>query len=109
MKLMIKLAFGGYLLFGLISCQSAREVTPPEKVEISTWQEELRKQLPLLGHRNWILVVDKAFPVQTAPGMDYIYADENLLPVLEHVLEQLKGSTHVKPVVFRDQELGHIT
>jgi len=29
-----------------------------------TWQEELERMLPLMGHRNWVLIVDKAFPLQ---------------------------------------------
>lgn len=33
----------------------------------SGWKQQLDRELPLLGHRNWILVVDKAFPMQTSP------------------------------------------
>ncbi|MHB8337415.1 MAG: sialate O-acetylesterase [Ignavibacteriaceae bacterium] len=27
------------------------------------WETTFDAQLPLLGHRNWILIVDKAFPL----------------------------------------------
>ena len=40
--------------------------------ELKTWQEVLEEDLHLLGHRNWILVVDKAFPEQSSAGMKYI-------------------------------------
>ena len=33
-----------------------------------SWQEKLEEQLPLLGHRNWILIVDSAYPLQNASG-----------------------------------------
>jgi hypothetical protein len=52
------------------------------------WKEQLNQKLPMLGHRNWILVVDKAFPEQNAQGMEYIYINEGLLPVLKQVLTQ---------------------
>jgi len=76
--------------------------------ELKTWQEVLEEDLHLLGHRNWILVVDKAFPEQSSPGMKYIYVDQDLLPTLDHVLGALDKSTHVKPVIYQDKELSFI-
>jgi hypothetical protein len=29
------------------------------------WQAKLDHDLPLLGHRNWILIVDSAYPLQS--------------------------------------------
>ncbi|SMD09162.1 RbsD/FucU domain-containing protein [Pedobacter nyackensis] len=73
------------------------------------WKEQFNQKLSMLGHRNWILVVDKAFPEQNAPGMEYIYVNEGLLPVLKEVLKQINLSTHVKPIIYQDKELGFIT
>ena len=73
------------------------------------WKEVLAEDLHLLGHRNWILVVDKAFPEQSSAGMKYIYVDEELLPTLEYVLQEVEHSTHVSPIIYRDRELGFIT
>jgi len=75
----------------------------------SGWKQQLDKELPLLGHRNWILVVDKAFPMQTSPGMEVINTDEKLLPVLRYTLQRIHESTHVKPIVYTDKEIGYIT
>jgi hypothetical protein len=77
--------------------------------ELKTWKEVLEEDLHLLGHRNWILVVDKAFPEQSSPGMKYIYVDQDLLPTLEHVLGALDKSTHVKPIIYQDKELSFIS
>jgi hypothetical protein len=74
-----------------------------------SWKEVLKHDLNLLGHRNWILVVDKAFPEQSSPGMKYIYVEQDLLPTLEYVLEQVESSTHVSPIIYRDKELSYIT
>ena len=73
------------------------------------WQEEFQQKLPLLGHRNWVLVVDKAFPLQSANGMTIIYTGEQLPEVLEYVMGSISTSTHVKPIVFTDLEFAQIT
>lgn len=72
------------------------------------WEQAFNAKLPMLGHRNWILIVDKAFPEQNAAGMEYVYANEDLNTVLKKVLAQINLSGHVKPIVYRDKELGFI-
>lgn len=69
------------------------------------WREKFDSQMPLLGHRNWILVVDKAYPMQSAGGILTINTGESLLPVLEYVLESIKKEKHTVPVVYTDKEL----
>lgn len=32
-----------------------------------SWQSRLTEELPLMGHRNWILIVDSAYPEQVGP------------------------------------------
>lgn len=73
------------------------------------WKEVLQEDLHLLGHRNWILVVDKAFPEQSSAGMKYMYVEQDLLPTLEDVLKAIDNSIHVKPIIYQDKELSFIT
>ena len=73
------------------------------------WKMQLDQQLPLLGHRNWILVVDKAFPAQNASGIITINTGEAFLPVLQYTLARIHSSTHIKPIIFTDKELNYIT
>lgn len=73
------------------------------------WTQEFDRMLPLLGHRNWILVVDKAYPYQSAPGITTIDTKAPLTAVLEKVVADMKASSHVKPIFYTDQELGFIT
>lgn len=73
------------------------------------WTQEFDRTLPLLGHRNWILVVDKAYPYQSAPGITYIDTKAALPDVLERVVADIKASTHVKPTYYTDQELGYLS
>ncbi len=88
----------------VFSAVESNEVHPEE-----CWKTILKKELPFLGHRNWILVVDKAFPAQTAPGIQVVDTSEELLPVLNYILELVGRSTHVKPIIYTDQELNFIT
>jgi len=97
----------------LIACLVCTTIScVPEQKSSSTesdWKEVLDIDLHLLGHRNWILVVDKAFPEQSSPGMKYIYVEQDLIPTLEYVLGALDKSTHVKPIIYQDKELSYIT
>ena len=99
------------LLLSLTTCKQDNVVNGDNK-EMKTgaaWQQQFNEQLPLLGHRNWVLIVDKAFPLQTASGISYINSNEKLLPVLQYVLQQTNNATHIKPVIYRDKELAFIT
>ncbi len=96
-------------LFALLSCNTSTDKEKQEDTAQQNWKQQFDETLPLLGHRNWILVMDKAFPEQNATGMEYINTNENLLPVLEYVLGQVSKSSHVKPIIYRDKELNFIT
>jgi len=74
-----------------------------------SWTQELDRVLPLLGHRNWILVVDKAYPYQSAPGITYIDTQAPLTDVLARVVSAISSSAHVKPLYYTDQELGFLS
>lgn len=74
-----------------------------------TWKNELKSKLPYLGDRNWILIVDKAFPEQTAKGIKMIYTHEKLLPVLRYTLNLIDSSDHVGAVISTDKELQYLT
>jgi hypothetical protein len=74
----------------------------------SEWKKELEQQLPLLGHRNWVVVADSAYPLQTAPGIKTIHAGGDHLETLRTVLGLISQSAHVRPVVFIDSELDYV-
>lgn len=70
-----------------------------------SWKQQFNEVLPLLGHRNWILVVDKAYPMQSASGIQTIYSKQDLLKVLKYVLKAIDREGHIKPIVYTDKEL----
>jgi len=93
------------LLFVAASSFSAKS---PAQVGTVDWQARLKQQLPLLGHRNWILIVDSAYPLQVSPGIETIETGVGQLAVTSTVLSELDRSIHVTPVVYLDAELPHV-
>jgi len=73
-----------------------------------SWESRLLEALPALGHRNWIVVADSAFPFQISPGIETLVSNEDHFAVLEKVLAALDKSRHVKPHVWLDKELDFV-
>jgi hypothetical protein len=69
------------------------------------WHARLEQLLPMMGHRNWIAVVDSAYPLQTSPGIETLETDGDQLDVVRRVLHAVADTKHVRPVVFTDAEL----
>src|SRR6267142_3665839 len=73
------------------------------------WNKQLIETMPRLGHRNWILIVDSAYPLQTSPGVETVETNAAQLDVVRTVLTEIENSIHVRPVVFMDPELPFIS
>ena len=82
-------------------------VSPDRNPE--TWEQQLRNLLPLLGHRNWIVVADSAYPAQTAEGITTISTSSDHLDVLGKTLRAIAESRHVRANVYVDAEFRHVT
>jgi hypothetical protein len=74
----------------------------------SDWMAKVAEAMPLLGHRNWILIVDSAYPLQAAPGIETIETDSSQLEVIRHVVDTINASVHVRPVISMDAELPFV-
>ena len=72
------------------------------------WRQKVDHSLPLLGHRNWILIVDSAYPLQSSSGVETIETNAGQLEVLRYVLGAVNRSIHVRPDVFLDAELPFV-
>ncbi|MFL6306046.1 MAG: hypothetical protein ACJ72H_21155 [Candidatus Sulfotelmatobacter sp.] len=71
----------------------------------STWQNLLKDRLQLFGHRNWLAIVDSAYPAQSRIGLETIVADEEQLAVLVKIFKILHEYKHVRPTIYTDAEL----
>lgn len=70
--------------------------------------DRVRAELPLLGHRNWIAVVDMAYPAQTAPGLETIYVGGSQIDAVREVLAGIRAAPHVRAHVLVDAELEFV-
>ena len=73
------------------------------------WKAKVNESLPLLGHRNWILIVDSAYPLQSSPGVETIETNASHLDVLRYVLGAVNNSIHVRPLIYMDKELAFVS
>ena len=77
--------------------------------QTGTWHEEFMKELKLMGHRNWILIVDAAYPLQGKPAIKTICTGEDQLTVVREVINSIDEAPHVFPEVFLDREIDFIS
>lgn len=75
----------------------------------AAWKSRLREALPALGHRNWIVIADSAYPWQTSPGIETVVTGTGQLEVVRAVLDALAESPHVRPEIVLDAELDHVS
>jgi hypothetical protein len=83
--------------------------TAPLLVAQSNWQSRVNESIPLLGHRNWILIVDSAYPLQSSPGIETIETNASHFDVLRYVLASIKNSIQVRPLITMDSELPYVS
>ncbi len=87
---------------------SCREPTKPAETATASWTSAFGQQLGLMGHRNWIVIADAAYPLQNAPGIQTINTGSEQTAVLTEVLRQLKVSRHVTPILYQDREFDYL-
>jgi len=95
------------LVVTFLLCVPALHAAPPD--EPLSWQARVAQALPLLGHRNWVLIVDSAYPLQSSPGIETIDTRAPLTVVLRMVLGEVDNSEHLRPDIYMDAELPYVT
>ena len=96
-----------FLFSIVVVCGSFAHSQTPANSQ-TDWQTKLSQMLPLLGHRNWILIVDSAYPLQTTSGVETIETGADELDVVRDVLNAVDHSIHVRPIVYMDAELPFV-
>ena len=88
--------------------EGGNAVSNAQTVDAPAWMDALRAYLPALGHRNWIVVADSAFPLQISPGIETIVTGEDHFAVLEKVLRAVDSANHIRPKIWLDKELAYV-
>ena len=115
MRLTLPLLLSALTLVFAASCRTQKPAAAAQESEsaenqvaASSWEDVFYDELPALGHRNWIVVADSAFPLQISPGMEVVVANEDHFAVLERVLKAVSESGHVRPKIYLDRELAYV-
>ena len=72
------------------------------------WQQRLATDLNVLGHRNWVVVADRAYPAQSRAGIETIYVGGDQLSAVRQVLAAVDKAPHVRAIVYHDAELDSV-
>ena len=103
------------LLAALVACErediekeEGRLMPDVSAAKAPNWMDTLQGYLPALGHRNWIVIADSAFPLQISPGIETIVTGEDHFAVLDKVLKMVDGAKHIRPKVWLDKELAFV-
>jgi hypothetical protein len=86
-------------------CCDSKSTTPESTV---SWKNELKTEIPLLGHRNWIVVTDMAYPLQTQTGIKTVYTDAAYMDILDFVYGEIEKAPHIKAAIYQDRELLYL-
>lgn len=90
------------LLLSCIGCSG-------NTLKIKAWQQKLEEDSQLFGHRNWIVIVDSAYPKQSNPGIETISTGTDHLEVLKFVIDTLAEQPHVNANIYLDAELDFVS
>ncbi len=94
-------------LMVLLAALSLSSLTPGYCAS-GDWKSAVANDMPRLGHRNWIAIVDSAYPLQSRDGIETIVANASETDVLKTVLADVNASVHVRPIVYMDSELKYV-
>jgi hypothetical protein len=73
-----------------------------------SWLGVLAKRLPAYGHRNWVVIADSAYPLQSNPGIETVVSESDYLRVLHAALDLISKTPHVRPIIYTDKELQFV-
>mgnify|MGYP000308037401 CR=1 FL=1 len=96
------------VLAAITSPLTSANAVKANEVEQQNWRIELAKNLPVLGHRNFIVIADSAYPLQSNPGIKTIYTGEQQIEVVKAVLAAVEHAPHVNGTVYVDKELSYV-
>jgi len=77
--------------------------------ESNGWRKKLARELPVLGHRNWIIIADSAYPAQSRAGIETIATGAEQIEVVRTVLGAVDNAKHVRAIVYVDEEMKYVS
>lgn len=90
-----------FLLALLAGCAGDPDAARP-------WKKTIRRELAHLGARNWIVVAEAAFPVQSRRGLRVIHIDADIPDLVDGIEQVIEETHHVKPRIYVTAEMGKV-
>jgi L-fucose mutarotase/ribose pyranase (RbsD/FucU family) len=72
-------------------------------------REDVGARIAELGHRNWVVIADAAYPRQSGAGVETIRVGGESIDWISQVLSDILSQGHVRPVVYLDAELAFVS
>ncbi|MBM3335149.1 hypothetical protein FJY63_10855 [Candidatus Sumerlaeota bacterium] len=72
------------------------------------WRHRVRKEMPVMGHRNWVVIADSAYPAQSRSSIETVYTGSSQLRTVRYVLRVMDRMGHIRPNIYLDAELEHV-
>jgi L-fucose mutarotase/ribose pyranase (RbsD/FucU family) len=73
------------------------------------WERRLHALLPVFGHRNWIVIADSAYPAQSKPGIETLYAGGDQIDAVRKVSQAIAEQKHIRANIYLDEELAFVS
>ncbi|MDT0551848.1 RbsD/FucU domain-containing protein [Urechidicola vernalis] len=96
------------IMIFIISCQTTEKESSEVVKEEFNWKTDVENTIKQYGHRNWIVIADSAYPVQSNPAIKTITINESQIETVEFVSKLIDKAPHVHANIFIDKEMGYV-
>lgn len=72
------------------------------------WKKTIRHEMGYLGARNWIVVAEAAFPIQSRRGLRVIQIDAEIPDLVDGIEQVIEEKHHVKPRIYVTSEIAKV-
>jgi hypothetical protein len=77
--------------------------------QTESWKKILAAKVLAFGHRNWIVVADAAYPMQSGTGIKTIISNADHMEVIREALMAIQAVEHIRPNIYLDLELDSVS
>ena len=97
--------FACFLLISIFAGLSSCIPTPQKESSIHA---TLRPEIRELGARNWVVIAEAAFPIQSRKGLEVLQLDADIPEIVEAVEQVIEETHHLKPRIYQTTEIGNV-
>jgi len=76
--------------------------------KLCDWEMTLRERVAAFGHRNWIVVADAAYPLQSRNGVETVVSNADHIDVVKAALTAIQAAKHIRPSIYMNLELDFV-